>query len=1020
MAPINNSVRVGAAAFVLGLSLAGPQAVGVASADGRDSDSSTVSAGPAATDAGVGSAPGRRHSNRAPRSTSVAGSTRSDADSDAGTANPNRHSAVKPAATARTVATPAVVADGDAVAPSSHRTLQAPLSSAARADIGVPRQVVNGSRQSGMPPSTAVLPASALAPAAQCATCRALMPAQPAPAPAAAIAPVGAKIDELFARVSAFLASLPANRITDLLSGTLLLVRRTLFNNAPTASPVQLAQTADDTITGTIGAVDPEGDPIVYKLLSQPSNGTVSIDPATGEYTYTPTSFDAYGGTDQFTVGLGDTGPHLHLFRTAAPDASVAVNIAPSSSLLTFPELDSKTSALAVRVDSSQPTADGIRVEAGTTFTLTLPGPSSSYTWLANKSLVDITPGLTDNTLTVKANQPGFLGVSVQAKDGTAGRYLGVYIANPTTHVVPDISTVDGKTPVGTVALTNGTGDAFLESFNFQDKVAPIDYLYIYDQGGADFTDGNLTGLLTQAVRHGMVPAVVFYNIQAVSNASGSTGVVEGPDSAYKAINEHNLDWGQTPGQFTGYMTRYFTKVAKDFTTMNQVGVPVQVVMEPDFLGYMAINAPSFQVQLPNRNAFPQTGTAGYLYIAADTAKMYQWDGTTYNPDTTTPKPLNTDRTQNYANVMKPMTDAGLLTAADPQFDNTVEGMVEAINYYVGKNMPNLRIGWKTNIWSVASSDYQNGKMGLLHETDSVVYPWQNQWSSGVGWTAGRPKISTAGTNLGNFLNKVGVTSWAGSPDRKPFLAIDKYGVDGAYPYDPNWQTSGTAALGDMTDLITTAQWYCNNGSQGCDDATINKYFGVDVATLKSLKTDQSDAQFQQVFANFQDAAKADPNIARWFFNADQWNNYLLLVKALSTAVNAPVMLWQIPQGHINGSTTLTGRDLPNTSAADCPSGSICGFEDSATSYFFGDSFTATDGMFDHLSANNATDPKITGSGSTVTWGEHMTDAANAGAMSVLFGAGLGISTRGTPTPGGDITDLNFWADKAAGYLSVP
>ncbi|MGI9161418.1 MAG: hypothetical protein ACR2JI_00650, partial [Mycobacterium sp.] len=40
--------RVGAAAFVLGVSLAGPQATGVATADGTDSDAPGVSASPPA------------------------------------------------------------------------------------------------------------------------------------------------------------------------------------------------------------------------------------------------------------------------------------------------------------------------------------------------------------------------------------------------------------------------------------------------------------------------------------------------------------------------------------------------------------------------------------------------------------------------------------------------------------------------------------------------------------------------------------------------------------------------------------------------------------------------------------------------------------------------------------------------------------------------------------------------------------------------------------------------------------
>lgn len=1003
-------VASAAAAAAAGLFLLGPRAVSVAHAD----DSTDA---PSVSSSGSGSRPttpshrATAHSTDSGASTLPGATPRPSGRPDA--AASVRVPTIAPAATARTRST-APRASAAVVPPTAVTSLRAPDLTTTAVAVHPPSASVTAASHTGRattasPPVLGWYDHATSGP----------LPQDPIDhgetvyrsAPPGAIA-ASAKINELFDRVNAFLLSLPANHVTEFLSGALLLVRRSLFNQDPTAKPVQLAQTSE-TVTGTLGAVDPEGDPIVYKLLSQPRNGTVTIDPKTGEYTYTPASVDGYGGTDQFTVALADTGRHLHLLQ-AAQTTNVSVNVAPSATLIEFRELDSETSKLAVRVDSSKRAADGIKVDAGTTFTLTLPGPTSSYTWLANKSLVDITPGA-DNTLTVKANQPGFLGLSVQAKDGTAGRYVGVYIADPTTHNVPDVSAVGGKIPVGTIALPNGIGDAFLEKFNFQDGVAPIDYLYIYDQGGADAADTNLTKLLTQAVRHGMVPSVVFYNIQAVAG----TGVVEGPDPAYQAINEQNVKWGQTV--FTGYMTRYFKKVAKDFTTMNQVGVPVQVVMEPDFLGYMATQKPTFQLEYADLSKFPATGDPASIYVALDKGQGYRWDdqAKAYTP-TAAPVPDNADRTQNYANVMKPMLDAGLLTASDPRFDNTVEGMVKAINYYVGKNMPNVRIGWKTNIWGVSTADYQNTKMGLLHETDSVIYPWQNEWSGGVGWDEGIKKITTAGTNLGNFLTKVGATYWTGSPDRKPFIAIDKYGVDGAYPFDPNWKTSGTAAYGDMSDLITATQYYCNNGSKGCDDATINKYFGVNAATLKTLKVDASDPQFQQVFANFQNAAKADPNIAKWFFNADQWNNYLRLVSALSSAVKAPVMLWQIPQGHINGSTLVPGTDLPNTSAADCPSGSACGFEDSATSYFFGDSFTATGGRFDHLKADKANDPNVSDdSVSTITWGEHMTQAGQSGVMSVLFGAGLGISTRGAPTPGGDITDLNFWADKAAGYLKV-
>lgn len=87
-------------------------------------------------------------------------------------------------------------------------------------------------------------------------------------------------------------------------------------------------------------------------------------------------------------------------------------------------------------------------------------------------------------------------------------------------------------------------------------------------------------------------------------------------------------------------------------------------------------------------------------------------------------------------------------------------------------------------------------------------------------------------------------------------------------------------------------------------------------------------------------------------------------------------------------------------------------------SYFFGDTFTAAGGTLSHFGADQADDPGVTASGNTVTWGQHMTLAADSGALSVLFGAGLGISTRGSVTPAGGPNDQNFWTDKATAYLS--
>lgn len=66
-------------------------------------------------------------------------------------------------------------------------------------------------------------------------------------------------------------------------------VRRTLFNQSPTITyePTTTVQSGQ-TVTGTIGAVDPEGDALTYKLTRGPRYGTVTIDQATGAFTYVP------------------------------------------------------------------------------------------------------------------------------------------------------------------------------------------------------------------------------------------------------------------------------------------------------------------------------------------------------------------------------------------------------------------------------------------------------------------------------------------------------------------------------------------------------------------------------------------------------------------------------------------------------------------------------------------------------------------------------------------------------------
>ncbi|WP_144418219.1 Ig-like domain-containing protein [Mycobacterium sp. EPa45] len=84
-------------------------------------------------------------------------------------------------------------------------------------------------------------------------------------------------------------------------------VRRDLFNQAPTISdPTTTVQTGQ-TVTGSIGATDIEGDALKYTVTQGPRYGTLTIDQVTGNYTYTPDDINYTAAqTDSFTVTVSD------------------------------------------------------------------------------------------------------------------------------------------------------------------------------------------------------------------------------------------------------------------------------------------------------------------------------------------------------------------------------------------------------------------------------------------------------------------------------------------------------------------------------------------------------------------------------------------------------------------------------------------------------------------------------------------------------------------------------------------
>ena len=152
-----------------------------------------------------------------------------------------------------------------------------------------------------------------------------------------------------FDSVSRLLSSVPANPISELLSGALLLLRRTLFNQLPSAAPTDLQELVSGDLEGNLNATDPEGDPLAYQVVEAPQYGTVTVD-ANGAFLYAPRPPDCPPGpggcpknpvsglNDSFTVAVSDGGFNLlDPFSDRATEVTVQVGASQQEALPFFP-----------------------------------------------------------------------------------------------------------------------------------------------------------------------------------------------------------------------------------------------------------------------------------------------------------------------------------------------------------------------------------------------------------------------------------------------------------------------------------------------------------------------------------------------------------------------------------------------------------------------------------------------------------------------------------------------------------
>lgn len=104
-----------------------------------------------------------------------------------------------------------------------------------------------------------------------------------------------------------------------------------IMNSAPTADSASFSVNKNQTFSGQLSAADADTDPITFSIVTAAAKGTASIlNPATGQYTYTPTQ--GASGSDSFTFKVNDGTDDSN---TATVSATI-INTAPTADDLSF------------------------------------------------------------------------------------------------------------------------------------------------------------------------------------------------------------------------------------------------------------------------------------------------------------------------------------------------------------------------------------------------------------------------------------------------------------------------------------------------------------------------------------------------------------------------------------------------------------------------------------------------------------------------------------------------------------
>lgn len=417
-----------------------------------------------------------------------------------------------------------------------------------------------------------------------------------------------------------------------------------------------------------------------------------------GRYRITPPSWDTtFDAGESLAIGFVGDGPgsaprNISFLADVAPpnepaDPLPPVNTPPSlgNSAINIDGVDVDGQALQITIDQATFEYDLSVIDR----------TAIDFSVATNNSRVVDAEIVGDGLLRVTGLTAGRASLKLTDSVSGAVRFVGIRVR-----------TDDGQLPglpdyvsIGSVSEDIPGDLAFWRDYDSGDPLTNkfVDSRYIYLPGGPFFGWRNwgdrVGSYVRESLKLGMIPQFVYYNIP------------DGGESFYTNTQHINS---------TSYMEAYFRdlKFALDTIQAEAGDELVQMILEPDFLGYLM-----------------QQAGAPASQLSAVTSAAYS---------------------------------SGVLTqGVDPQFDNTVAGLVRSINYTISKYAPNVEFGWQFNLWASPGVENPIPGNGIVHLTDTM------------GIDAGRAAIAREAELIAEYYIETGILSYGAD-----FISLDKYGLD--------------------------------------------------------------------------------------------------------------------------------------------------------------------------------------------------------------------------------------------------